>query len=211
MRKTATLSCSCREVRGLVTAAAPGQVTRIVCYCDDCQAFLHRLDRADLLDDQGGTDIVQLAPAWLSFVQGKQRIVGLRLTPRGTYRWYASCCRMPLGNTLGPAIPFIGIVAQAFESETQKPDQIFGRPIGRIFGKYAVGRPPEGSTRLNPWLVARAASKVLLWRLRGKTWPHPFFDRARRTPHFPLTTLSPQEREALRALCGPTASLHRRQ
>jgi len=211
MRKTATLSCSCREVRGLVTAAAPGQVTRIVCYCDDCQAFLHRLDRADLLDDQGGTDIVQLAPASLSFVQGKGRIVGLRLTPRGTYRWYASCCRMPLGNTLGPAIPFIGIVAQAFESETQKPDQIFGRPIGRIFGKYAVGRPPEGSTRLNPWLVARAVSKVLGWRLRGKTWPHPFFDRARRTPHFPLTTLSPQEREALRALCGPTASLHRRQ
>jgi hypothetical protein len=211
MRKTATLSCSCRVVRGLVTAAAPGQVTRIVCYCDDCQAFLHRLDRADLLDDQGGTDIVQLAPASLSFVQGMERIVGLRLTPRGTYRWYASCCRMPLGNTLGPAIPFIGIVAQAFESEAQKPDQIFGRPIGRIFGKYAVGRPPEGSTRLNPWLVARAASKVLGWRLRGKTWPHPFFDRARRTPNFPLTTLSPQEREALRALCGPTASLHRRQ
>ena len=203
--------CRCGEVRGVVTDPSPRTVNRVVCYCDDCQAFLHRLDRADLLDDQGGTDIVQLAPASLSFVQGKQRIVGLRLTPRGTYRWYASCCRMPLGNTLGPAIPFIGIVAQAFESETQKPDQIFGRPIGRIFGKHAVGRPPEGSTRLNPWLVARAVSKVLGWRLRGKTWPHPFFDRARRTPNFPLTTLSPQEREALRALCGPTASLHRRQ
>lgn len=105
MHNTAMLSCSCREVRGLVTGVAPNTVNRVVCYCDDCQAFLHELDRADLLNDQGGTDVVQLAPASLSFIQGKERIVGLRLTPRGLYRWYASCCRMPLGNTLGPAIP----------------------------------------------------------------------------------------------------------
>ena len=35
----------------------------MVCYCDDCQAFLHYLGRADLLDALGGTDIVQMAPA----------------------------------------------------------------------------------------------------------------------------------------------------
>jgi hypothetical protein len=210
MRNTAALSCSCGEVRGWVGDVAPNTVNRVVCYCDDCQAFLHKLERADLLDGQGGTDIVQFAPASLSFVQGTERIVGLRLTPKGIYRWYASCCRMPLGNTLGPAIPFIGVVAHAFEGETQKPDQLFGRPLGRIFGRYAVGHPPEGSTGFNPWLMARAISRVLGWRLRGKTWPHPFFDRARRAPNFPLTTLSPQEREALRPLCGPNPSLHQR-
>ena len=210
MRSSATLSCSCREVCGLVTDAAPNTVNRVVCYCDDCQAFLHKLDRADLLDDQGGTDVVQLAPASLSFVRGTERIVGLRLTPRGVYRWYASCCRMPLGNTLGPAIPFVGVLARAFEGETQTPDQLFGHPIGRIFGRHAVGHPPEGSTRLNPWLLARAIRMVLGWRLRGKTWPHPFFDRTRRAPNFPLTTLSAEEREALRPLCGPNPSLHRR-
>src|SRR3974377_1022312 len=102
MRTTATLSCSCRKVCGLVTDVAPKTAKPVVCYCDDVQAFLHKLDRADLLDHHGGTDIVQLAPASLSFVRGTERIVGLRLTPRGVYRWYASCCRMPLGNTLGP-------------------------------------------------------------------------------------------------------------
>lgn len=209
MGNTATLSCSCRGVRALVTDVAPNTVNRVVCYCDDCQAFLHQLDRADLLDGHGGTDIVQFAPAALSFVEGKERIVGLRLTPKGIYRWYASCCKMPLGNTLSPAIPFIGVVAQAFASETQKPDQLFGPPIGRIFGRHAVGRPPEGSTGLNPWLMARAIRRVLGWRLRGKTWPHPFFDRASRQPSFPLATLSPQEREALRPLCGPNPSPHR--
>ena len=41
------------------------------------------------------------------------------------------------------------------------------------------------------------------WRLRGKTWPHPFFKRETREPIYPLTVLSPGEREALRPLCGP--------
>src|SRR5262249_30044126 len=152
MSRNATLSCSCGEVRGFVTGVSPNTVNRVVCYCDDCQAFLHHLGRPELLDAQGGTDIVQIAPASLSFVQGEERIVGLRLGPKGLYRWYASCCRTPVGNTVGPAIPFVGVVAQAFESETQKSDNLFGRPIGRIYGKYAVGSAPEGST----WLMGPA-------------------------------------------------------
>jgi hypothetical protein len=206
MSKNAALQCRCREVRGLVTNVSPSTVNRVVCYCDDCQAFLHHLGRADLLDAQGGTDLIQIAPASLMFVQGTERIVGLRLTPKGLYRWYASCCRTPLGNTLSPAIPFVGVVAQAFESETQRPDDLIGRPIGAIYGKYAVGRAPEGSTRLSPRLMARAIRMVLGWRLRGQTWPHPFFERGSRKPRFAVTTLSPGAREALRPLCGPHPS-----
>ena len=205
MSKNVTLHCACRQVCGLAIDTSPDTVNRVVCYCDDCQAFLHCLLRADLLDAHGGTDIIQIAPASLSFVQGKEHIVGLRLTPRGLYRWYASCCRTPLGNTLGPAIPFVGIVAQAFESDTQSPDDIFGQPIGAIYGKYAVGRAPQGSSGFNPRLIARALRKVIGWRIRGKAWPHPFFTREQRAPMFPLTTLSHEAREALRPLCGPRA------
>jgi hypothetical protein len=191
----------------LVVNASPNTVNRAICYCDDCQAFLHHLGRADLLDAHGGTDIVQVAPASFSLVQGGERVVGLRLTPNGLHRWYASCCRTPLGNMVGPAIPFIGIVAQAFASETQRPDDIFGRPIGAIRGKYAVGGAPPGSTGFNPRVYARAIRMVLGWRMRGQTWPHPFFDRATRAPSYPLATLSQQEREALRLLCGPRPSV----
>jgi hypothetical protein len=63
MSKNAALSCSCGDVRGLVTSVSPNTVNRVVCYCDDCQAFLHHLGRAELLDAQGGTDIIQIAPA----------------------------------------------------------------------------------------------------------------------------------------------------
>ena len=197
------LRCRCGEVRGRVTDASPRTVNRIVCYCDDCQAFAHQLGRADLLDAQGGSDIIQLAPATLSFLQGQQRIVGVRLTPKGLFRWYANCCNTPVGNTLTPAIPFVGIVAQAIDHTTQQADDVFGPPRGAILGKYAIGTPPAGSTGLNLPLLLRAIGKVLGWRLRGKAWPHPFFEKGKDAPVYPVTVLSQEEREALRSLCGP--------
>ncbi|XYH92921.1 hypothetical protein ACMHYB_34315 [Sorangium sp. So ce1128] len=45
--------------------------------------------------------------------------------------------------------------------------------------------------------------KFLGWKLGGKAWPHPFFDRASGNPKHPVTVLSQAERDALRPLCGP--------
>ena len=203
MTTRAELRCRCGEVRGWVADASPRTVNRVVCYCADCQAFAHRIGRADLLDAQGGSDIVQVAPASVTFVQGQDRIVGLRLTPKGLFRWYASCCRTPVGNTLSPTIPFVGIIEQGFDHGAQRADDVFGKPIGAIFGKFAIGDPPAGSTRTQPSLLLRAIRMVLGWRLWGGTWPHPFFRRDTRAPIYPVTVLSPAEREALRPLCGP--------
>ena len=193
------LRCRCGEVRGLVTDASPQTVNHVVCYCDDCQAFAHQLGRADLLDAQGGSDIVQLAPASLTFVQGQHRIAALRLKPKGLLRCYATCCNTPVGNTLTPAIPFVGVIAQAID----RADAVFGPPSGAIMGKFAVGTPPPGSTGLNLPLLLRAIGKLLGWRLRGKAWPHPFFTLGKSEPNIPVTVLSNDERDALRPLCGP--------
>ena len=65
MSARAEFRCRCGEVRGFVADASPRTVNRVVCYCDDCQAFAHRLGRADLLDAHGGSDVVQVAPASL--------------------------------------------------------------------------------------------------------------------------------------------------
>jgi hypothetical protein len=203
MSPQAELRCRCGAVRGVVTNASQRAVNRVVCYCDDCQAFVHQLGRPDLLDAQGGSDIVQLAPASLSFAQGQDRIKGVRLKPGGLYRWYASCCNTPVGNTASPAIPFVGIIATAFDHDTQRADDVFGKPVGAIFGKYAVGQAPEGSTGVKPSLLLRAIGKILGWRLGGKVWPHPFFKRDVGAPVYPVHVLSPGERDALRPLCGP--------
>lgn len=203
MTTRAELHCRCGEVRGFVADASPQAVNRVVCYCDDCQAFAHRIGRADLLDAHGGSDIVQVAPASLAFVQGQDRIVGLRLTPKGLFRWYASCCHTPMGNTVSPAIPFVGIVVHALDHGAQRPDDVFGQLIAAILGKYAIGNPPTASKGISLRLMLRAIRMVLGWRLRGRAWPNPFFRRDTRAPIYPVTVLSQAEREALRPLCGP--------
>jgi hypothetical protein len=206
MTQDAELRCRCGEVHGRVQHAAPETVNRAVCYCDDCQAYLHHLGRADLLDAHGGTNVVQVAPASLTFDRGADRIVGVRLTPKGLYRWYAECCKTPVGNTLGPAIPFVGIVAQTFANAGTDLDAVFGKPVGRTFGKFAIGSAPADAARLNLRLIVHAIRLILGWRLRGQTWPHPFFDRTTRAATRPLTTLSTAERDALRPFCGPHPS-----
>jgi hypothetical protein len=198
------LRCRCGEVRGMVMDLSPRTVNRVVCYCEDCQAFAHQVGRADLLNANGGSDIIQVAPATVSFTQGAHRIVGLRLTSKGLYRWHASCCNTPMGNTMNPALPFVGIVAQAFAAT--RLDDVVGPPTAAIFGKYAVGDPPAGSTRFNLPLLLRAIGKVLGWRLKGRTWPHPFFARDTGAPVYAVTVLSKEQRDALRPLCGPRPS-----
>ena len=207
MSAQAELRCRCGEVRGSVTNASSRTVNRVVCYCDDCQAFAHQLGRADLLDECGGTDIIQVAPAALKFVYGQNRIVGLRLTPDGLYRWYTSCCNTPVGNTLSPTIPFVGIVARAFDNGGQHPNDVFGKPIGAIMGRYAIGPAPASSKGIKLSLLMRAGYMVLGWRLRGQTWPHPFFTRDTRAPIYPLTVLSRPQRESLRRLSGPAGEV----
>ena len=60
-----------------------------------------------------------------------------------------------------------------------------------------------GSTGINLSVLLRAITKVLGWRLRGRAWPHPFFQPKTREPIYPLTVLAQEQREALRRFCGP--------
>lgn len=205
MARDIELQCRCGEVRGRLRDASPESTNRAICYCSDCQAYLHHLGRADLLDEHGGSDIVQVAPSTLAFTRGDQHVTAVRLTEKGIYRWYARCCKTPLGNTMKPGVPFVGIVTELLrQAPGARPcDEVFGPPRGGVFGKDAVGEPPPGSLRPNLRLLARTLRKLLGWKLRGKTWPHPFFDRASGEPKYPVTVLSPAERDALRPLCGP--------
>src|SRR5215469_9180782 len=54
------LQCRCGYVRGAASKVAPSAGLRFVCYCRDCQAFSRFLDRSDVLDAAGGTDIFQM-------------------------------------------------------------------------------------------------------------------------------------------------------
>jgi len=201
MNEQIEVRCRCGEVRGVVSDPSPRTVNRVICYCDDCQAFVHHLGRADMLDEKGGSDIVQVAPARLRFTAGEDRIAGLRLSPKGLHRWHTTCCNTPIGNTLGPGVPFVGLPAPIFDASRR--DDVIGAPTGALLGKFAIGEPPAGSTSTNLPLLFRVIARIFGWKFSGKTWPHPLFSRETRAPIHRVTVLSKEQRDALRPFCGP--------
>lgn len=203
MGEDVELRCRCGEVHGWLRDASPRVTNRTVCYCDDCQAFLHHLGRADLLDAHGGSDIVQVEPASVTFDRGTEEIVGLRLGPKCLHRWYARCCKTPLGNIVKPAIPFIGLGQEIFgDLAPERRDALFGERWA-LMGKWAVGGPPKDMKGLSVGALGRAAGFLFRGWVRGRGWPSPFFDRATNAPRYPFTVLSKEERDELRAFCGP--------
>lgn len=206
MGRDVELACRCGQVHGWLRGATPRAVNRVVCYCDDCQAFLHHLGRAELLDAHGGSDIVQVAPAAMAFDRGTANIVALRFSPRGPYRFYAKCCKTPLGNTVRPSMPFVGCVTELFKGAPDEAARAasFGPPVGAIFGKFAIGQVDGAADKMGLGVLARAFRCIVGWKLGGKTWPHPYFERGATEPRYPVTLLSRDERESARARSGPS-------
>ena len=200
MEEGVRLRCRCGGVAGTVDAAGARAGSRVVCYCDDCQAFARRLSAAELvLDEHGGTDLVQTSPAGVVFTRGAEQLACLRLTPKGPLRWYAACCGTPIGNT-GPTreIPFVGLVRACLDTGGRSPDEALGRVRARIMARHATGGRPAGENVHDGFPASHILPmlwKILGWRLRGDHRRTPFFDAASgrpvATPALPPRTPSP--------------------
>jgi hypothetical protein len=171
------IACSCGQVRG-VADVSQDSVNRLVCHCDDCQSFAHFLERADeILDEHGGSDICQMSPGRLRITQGAENLACVRLTEKGLVRWYASCCRTPLANTmLSQAIPFAGVLSSSLRPEGSL-DRAIGPVRAGVFARFAKGdratliaseRPPLS-------MIFRFLKLALGARLRGDQKRSPFF------------------------------------
>ena len=195
------LACRCGKVRGQALGVTPSSVNRVVCHCDDCQAFATWLgDTSDVLDDHAGTDIAQVPPARVKITEGHEHLALMRLSPKGLFRWYASCCRTPIGNSMTkPGMAFVGLVHTFVDHSEHDRDTVMGPPRGRIHGRFIPVEQRQGSTahpKAPPMLLGRTAAKLLGWKLSGQALPHPFFSEAGEplsTPH----VISKEERFAL--------------
>src|SRR5688500_7644860 len=135
--------CSCGALRAVARGVSARRGNHVVCYCDDCQSFAHFLERAgETLDAHGGTEIFHTSPARLEFTSGAARLACMRLTPNGMLRWYASCCRTPIGNTLPtPRIPFVGLIVRCIErSDGRSLDEALGPIRARGHARFAKNR-----------------------------------------------------------------------
>lgn len=210
MANDVAIRCRCGEVTGTAAGVSSSNGNRVVCYCDDCQAFGYFLNETadlsgqDILDDHGGTDIFQMSPGRLRIESGAEKLACVRLSKVGMLRWFASCCRTPIGNTMSSdRLPFVGLIQSCMDHSKTPRDQSLGPIRMRVFARYARGdvsnlNAADGLALSGLWGLGRV---LILGRLSGSHRPSPFFDEAGRYRAQP-TVLTEAERERLRPAEG---------
>lgn len=191
------IRCKCGTFRGVLHRASSRSGNRGVCYCDDCQSFAHFLGRPEeILDAHGGTEVFQTSPALLEIAAGADRLACVRLTPKGLARWYASCCRTPIGNTLSTGSwPFVGLIRTCLPVDDSTLDSALGPIRQRCMGRFAKGDTSglDVHDRVPLSLIARIARMLVAWKLRGDRKHSPFFDAASGAPASVPKVLSEEE------------------
>ncbi len=200
-----TFRCRCGALQGVVRDATPRSSHRAICYCDDCQTAAHALGAGEILDAQGGSDILQLPPRRVSLTQGAEHLRCLRLSPKGLLRWYAGCCDTPIANCMAtPRSPFLGIQAGAFVlPEGASRDDALGPVRMRVMGAFAVGGcPPNVAPKIRLTEAGPVARLLLRSVLRGMHRPSPFFDPSTGAMRATPRVLTRDERNDARAKAG---------
>jgi hypothetical protein len=186
-------------VRGVANEVAPYTGFRFVCYCQDCQAFARFLERPDVLDTAGGTDIFQMPTGRVKLTAGTEAVRCLHFSSK-IFRWYTDCCRTPIGNTAGPRFPVVGLIHSFMSRDAggRSRDEVLGAPLCRIYERSAVGPPPPNAPAPpSLGLIALRASRLLGWWLRGLGRPTPFFDDHTNALLSVPRVLTPSERATL--------------
>lgn len=81
------IECDCGAVKGIIESKHL-KGYRAICLCDDCQAYAHYIQRADILDVNGGSDVIPTMPSHYTFQSGIENLVCMRLSEKGMFRWY---------------------------------------------------------------------------------------------------------------------------
>lgn len=193
------IQCECGKFRAKLKAFPNNTPGRLVCYCDDCQTYLRYLKRTDLLDANGGTEVIPAYPADAEILHGREHLKCTRLSPNGTFRFSTSCCNTPVANTR-PGEPWAGFLRCVYASggHGNRLDQVLGPVRSRIMGRYAQGIPPVGTPKkFDLRAILTVMPFILKGKLLGKSSPSPFFAEDGVTPIAVPHVLSEVERQAL--------------
>ncbi|MFT3907329.1 MAG: DUF6151 family protein [Steroidobacteraceae bacterium] len=188
------LNCHCGHLQGQLT---PGRAVRAVCYCRDCQAFARFLGHEDqVLDANNGTEVIATLPRHVQFTAGLDALACMSLSPRGLLRWYASCCRTPIGNTPRDArMPYIGVIHTCLGGRSALAER-FG-PVTMAVNRQGA-RTPVPATPLGIVCgLAKVMSAALPERFTGRYRDTPFFSGEPPTPIRVPEVLTREQRASL--------------
>lgn len=147
------------------------------------------------MDEHGGTDIVPMSPAGVRITAGLERVACVSLSEKGILRWYASCCRTPVGNTpRDPKLAYAGMVTSCFDAAPGAVDAALG-PRDRIVLNAGSATGPVRSTPFRFFAgVLRIVGNMLAARIRRQP-PTLFFDPEGRPIRTPQVLTAEQRRE----------------
>jgi hypothetical protein len=191
------LRCACGALTG--TVAATHRAARAICYCRDCQTFARFLGQpTKILNERGGTDIVATTPSVVHFTQGREQLRCMSLSETGLLRWYAGCCRTPIGNTpRTPKLPYVGLVHNCLAGTAGELDAAFGVAKVAINTESASG-PVSPTKWRSVAAVLKIMRNVVAARLSGAYRDSPFFKSGTAEPIVAPQVLSSAERAARR-------------
>jgi hypothetical protein len=189
------IRCNCGSVLGQLDCS--GVSNRGICYCTDCRAFANFVDRnGKILDERGGTEIVQLAQPCLTFSQGTEHLAAVRLSDKGLIRWYAACCKTPIGNTMAtPKVGFIGVIHSCLDRSNM--DRDFGTSIALMHTANTLGDAKLKQRGLFG-VIVRILWILLITRISGRYRNSQLFDRSG-APRLTPRVLTAEELMALKS------------
>ncbi len=196
MSKNLNVSCSCGAFRGVLKNTTPKTTTHLMCFCKHCQAFVRHLGKTDsLVNELGGTDLLQVNPKNFEIQIGKEHLRALRLTPKGPLRWYASCCDTPICNSMKkPFPPFLSFMAgNILGTNADFGPVLLHTNDGDLNEEQR--RDPRGRLAMSR-IVARFLKLSLVSRLSGSFRASPLFDSETRLPISKPALLTAEERKA---------------
>ncbi len=180
----------------MASKVSPSAGFRLVCYCNDCQAFARYLDRPDVLDAAGGTDIFQMPAGQVTLSAGKDAVRCVSFSAK-VLRWHTACCRTPIANTAAsPRFPVVALIHSFIDSDSDgfSRDRTLGPPLCCIYERSATGPlPPDAPPPPSFATFMRRVAKILGWWLRGLGRSNPFFDDRTQAPLAVTRVLTPNE------------------
>jgi hypothetical protein len=182
-------ACTCGTVTGHLTGATSGGGLHLACHCTSCRVAELALGQPD--PRPGPVGLFLTTPDRVVLHSGADRLAVLKLGPRSsTWRWYASCCNAPLGNTgPRPGFPFASICTARISDSAA---------LGPVRSEAFVPQPGGGTKHRHIGRFAVHLLKgALATRLSGRWKDTPFFDAATGSPKGPVRSLSAAERAAL--------------
>lgn len=163
MTQTVPFSCKCGQITGTIPRAAG----HIRCYCDSCRAAEIYLDQPDTNGE--GITVMRFAPQTVIFKAGQDKLALMQVTPKGAYRWYASCCKTPMFSTA--TSPKLAYAALKGTAAVNRDD--FGKELGFVYKPE-----PGGKVRHKGMggMITGVMGAALAALVTGNWRKSPFFD-----------------------------------